>query len=85
MFYNEIISVHSNCSMQSQLTINKGAYDAAKTMSLLRSSPVMNAASPEDPTLASGTVHNHERPHTLHIRVYEATVGECAIEIAGIS
>jgi hypothetical protein len=71
--------------MQSQLTINKGAYDAAKTMSLLRSRPVMNAASPEDPILASGTVHHHKSVHTFHIGVYKATVGGCAEDIAGVS
>lgn len=45
----------------------------------------MNAASPTEPVLASGTVHNHERAHTLHIRVYEATVEGFAKEIAGVS
>jgi hypothetical protein len=45
----------------------------------------MNAASPEDPILASGTVHHHKSVHTFHIGVYKATVGGCAEDIAGVS
>lgn len=45
----------------------------------------MNAASADDPILASGMVHKYERPHTLHVRVYEATVGGCAEDITGVS
>lgn len=76
-------------SQSSVLTCNSGAYEAANTISLFLSKPVINAASPAAPDQYSqyiiASCTTGVAILTAHSREGEPSVGDAAIEVVGVS